>query len=315
MIEYDSLNEPLVISKATIDILLREKDFHNLFSLYIFYYYTGKWQKTTKIKCTNTYTSKGLGWGICKVKEVKKRLTELGFIQSVVDRDENGRVKCHYIYVKFLNLDSYQRYGFHTSGYQRYGFTTGGETMPQMLYTNRYNNKDILQSEEERKVPRKFYKISKILSRILMKKKNISISNDRVWKWSEHIYRLYRIEGIPEKRMIESLNFYEQHIGDKYIPVIESGRSFREKFLKLESAMDREGWGKEDKDKDKEEWKDIIDILGDIPIEYSEFFEDVKNIEIFYKKLLTLENNYSTICSIFNDDDPFFIESGDFSKF
>ena len=40
--------------------------------------------------------------------------------------------------------------------------------------------------------------------------------------------------------MRAALKFYQENIGDEYIPVIESGKSFRSKFLKLENAIQRE---------------------------------------------------------------------------
>ena len=36
-----------------------------------------------------------------------------------------------------------------------------------------------------------------------------------------------------------AMRWYEEHIGEPYVPVIESGTSFRKKFIKLEEAITR----------------------------------------------------------------------------
>ena len=52
-----------------------------------------------------------------------------------------------------------------------------------------------------------------------------------------------KIDGVSLKdrrsRINEALDFYEDHIGDKYIPVIESGAALRKKFTSLENAAKR----------------------------------------------------------------------------
>ena len=37
------------------------------------------------------------------------------------------------------------------------------------------------------------------------------------------------------------LGWYRKNVGGEYVPVVQSGKSFREKFVKLEAAMERDG--------------------------------------------------------------------------
>jgi hypothetical protein len=42
------------------------------------------------------------------------------------------------------------------------------------------------------------------------------------------------------QRVARLLHWYRSHIGQPYVPVIESGQSLKDKFLKLEAAMERD---------------------------------------------------------------------------
>ncbi|MCM8831067.1 MAG: hypothetical protein NC918_02610 [Candidatus Omnitrophica bacterium] len=99
----DIANELIVVNKTTIDrILSCGENQGELLALYMFYYYTAKWQKTNKIKCTLNYASKGLGWGVSKVKKYKKKLKELNLITNEKRVDENNRIAGHYVLVKYV---------------------------------------------------------------------------------------------------------------------------------------------------------------------------------------------------------------------
>ncbi|MDZ7775858.1 MAG: hypothetical protein U5L09_09840 [Bacteroidales bacterium] len=102
-VEYNVLEEPIVLSKSVIDLFLSaNKDRGELIALYVFYYYTAKWQQTNQAKATISYVMKGLGWGRDKVRRVKQELLKTGLITDVVKRDNNNRVTGHYIKIKFI---------------------------------------------------------------------------------------------------------------------------------------------------------------------------------------------------------------------
>lgn len=95
-------NELVILTKATIDVFLKQENSAELIALYTFYYYTAKWQKTNQPKCTTDYVSKGLNWNRHKVIKIKKKLIELGLIEDkrVVD-ETTKKVKGYYIKLNY----------------------------------------------------------------------------------------------------------------------------------------------------------------------------------------------------------------------
>ncbi len=95
-------NQLVILTKQTLDIFLKETNPAELIALYIFYYYTAKWQKTNQVKCTSSYVAKGLHWSESKVRKVKKQLIEFGLIQDVKTRDEQNKITGHYIKMNYI---------------------------------------------------------------------------------------------------------------------------------------------------------------------------------------------------------------------
>lgn len=94
-------NELIILTKQTLDILLQEENCSDLISLYTFYYYTSKWQKTNQPYCTDSYCQKGLHWGYDKFIKAKKKLFELKLIEQVINRI-NGKFEGYYIKLNFI---------------------------------------------------------------------------------------------------------------------------------------------------------------------------------------------------------------------
>ncbi len=105
-------NNILILSKQTFDLLLKQRNPGDLISLYTFYYYTAKWQKTNQPKASVAYVAKGLHWNKDKVIKVKKQLEELGLIEEIRRVDENtGKVLGWYIRI----VDLWKAEGPHSS--------------------------------------------------------------------------------------------------------------------------------------------------------------------------------------------------------
>ena len=100
--EYDINDEPLVFHKALFDRLLQDEKPMEALSLYAFYYYTAKWQKTNQVKATTNYAAKGLKCSADRIRRIKKRLIEYGLIKDVQQRDKNNKVVGHYIQIYFI---------------------------------------------------------------------------------------------------------------------------------------------------------------------------------------------------------------------
>ncbi|MHA1395984.1 MAG: hypothetical protein ACTSRZ_20975 [Promethearchaeota archaeon] len=116
-LSYSIEEEPIVISKATLDILLKQENPGDLIALYTFYYYTAKWQKTNRPKSTTYYTAKGLNWSEDRVRKRKNILKQLKLIEDIETRGEGNRITGHYIHVKFI----WDKQNFHTPDFPECG--------------------------------------------------------------------------------------------------------------------------------------------------------------------------------------------------
>lgn len=103
-IEYDSLNEPLTISREIMDKILKEEECIYILAVYLFLYYTAKWQKTSNVKATNSYIMKGLGIGKDRFIKTKKTMIDLGLISVINRRDETGSFSGWYVHVNTTNI-------------------------------------------------------------------------------------------------------------------------------------------------------------------------------------------------------------------
>jgi len=104
-ITYNKNQEPIVLKKTTLDLLLQQDHPSDLIGLYTFYYYTAKWQETNQPKCTNPYIMKGLKWTKTKLLNRKKILISLGLIEKVTTHDQvSKKIIGHYIKVHFVVL-------------------------------------------------------------------------------------------------------------------------------------------------------------------------------------------------------------------
>jgi len=102
--EKKSQEKPIVISKFLMDKFLDQKNDKpsDLISLYMFYYYTARWQKTNHPKATTSYAAKGLRWTQARIIKTKKKLIEMGLIDNIQNRDQNNMIRGHYIKVNYI---------------------------------------------------------------------------------------------------------------------------------------------------------------------------------------------------------------------
>jgi hypothetical protein len=103
---YNVADEPLVISKSLIDMFLKEPNTGDLIALYTFYYYTAKWQKTNTARATTNYTAEGLDWSADRVRRAKKVLLQMGLIQDVQTKNEQGQITGNFVFVRFVWSDN-----------------------------------------------------------------------------------------------------------------------------------------------------------------------------------------------------------------
>ena len=80
-------------------------------------------------------------------------------------------------------------------------------------------------------------RMSKKLQKIILTKKNMNLN---ITQWP-NVFRLLRTKNKVSKERIRTvIKWYANNIGDTYTPVAHSAKSFREKFSRLEDAMNRQ---------------------------------------------------------------------------
>jgi len=78
------------------------------------------------------------------------------------------------------------------------------------------------------------------LAAIIKQDKNINTPPSRILSWANDIRLLIKTDGVDLPRITAILDWYQNNAGQPYVPIIESGSTFRRKFTKLEDAMKRD---------------------------------------------------------------------------
>lgn len=81
--------------------------------------------------------------------------------------------------------------------------------------------------------------IAKYLAGIISKNRNVKISRTDLNNWTNQIRLLSTQQNIEYSRIMKALDWYSSNIGKPYVVVIHSGKSLREKFIGLESCIER----------------------------------------------------------------------------
>jgi hypothetical protein len=105
---------------------------------------------------------------------------------------------------------------------------------------NKYKENIIPSTEKIVNKNKEYIPLAKKLSEIIKLKKNITHTSQQINSWANDIRRLVKENCVSIDRIKKALDWYENNIGGKFIPVIESGASLREKFFRLEAAMERD---------------------------------------------------------------------------
>lgn len=251
---YVREEEPMSMSVILFDQFLKHENASDLIGLYLFYYRTAKYQKTNQPWVTTSFVAKGLQWTIEKVQKIKKQLLEMDLIEEISERTD-GKFTKHFILVKFI----WKASGGKST--QRFESVTGLNQSLVKMGTNALSDikgnalSDIKEKntlcrvENEEKIypnknskeyrSKKYTSTANWLSEIINSKKTIKHTPPQLKSWANEIRRLVEENEVTPERIYSALEFYEKHIGEEYIPVIESGISLREKFSKLEAAMER----------------------------------------------------------------------------
>lgn len=267
--KYYSLDELIIIPKSISDKLLEQPDPSMLIALYWFYYYTSKWQGNTQVRATTSYVSKGLKLHERTVQKYKKILKELGLVEDKTHKSSDGKINGHYVYVKnvwtswkcmLTTGDEENEEPENSKNITQKNHRWPKPTMENHphkkaidgLYPHKYpkliveipktnNDKNLPPNPQKKsnKIFEPYLPLTKKLSKIIQTQKTIIHTKTQLNSWANEFRRLEQTNGVSIQRMKVALDWYETAVGGEYIPVIESGKSFREKFIKLENAMER----------------------------------------------------------------------------
>ena len=118
-------------------------------------------------------------------------------------------------------------------------FDTLNSIKPKLERTKGKALFDVPVQKKEKVSQDKYLALATKLSEIIQTKKNIKHTKSQIQAWAKQFARLERENKVQYERQMTAMRWYEEHIGEPYVPVIESGSSFRKKFIKLEEAITR----------------------------------------------------------------------------
>ena len=107
--------------------------------------------------------------------------------------------------------------------------------------TNTVQSQKPPSDEKESRITEEHKDLAFFLSEIVLLRRKKTLSKKLITNWANSIRLLIEIDGVPIDRVRPALEWYEKNWDTEYTPVIESGKSLREKFDKLLNAIDRAG--------------------------------------------------------------------------
>ena len=223
---------PVVISKLFYDLFLKKKNAFGPIALYNFYYYTAIWQETNQPHATISYAAEGLGTTEARIRKWKKQLIAKGLIEEIIERNEKHQITNHFIKVIYYSKKATLIENNRVENHKQNAYsnnskrTVSGKRLP---LTDSFGKK-IEPTFDER--------LAKKLFECLLNKRKI-MRSVKINKWSRVFKSIRTEEGIEKPRIKEVLNWYIDHISEKYIPQAYSAQSFKDKFFKIETAMER----------------------------------------------------------------------------
>jgi hypothetical protein len=203
---------------------------------------------------THNQQMEELNVGDFTIRKVKLFLIENGFIQT----KKKGMPAKEWIkinYSKILNL--FQQTIPLKSTNNSVEIDDHGRRNQRPYINNKYinnknNNKIKLHSPSQEEAPIKkplskernkiYLPLANQLAEIITSNKNMHHTPSQIEAWANEIRHIVETSKISIERVEKVLSWYENNYGGKYIPVVESGASLREKFLRLEAAMQKNGY-------------------------------------------------------------------------
>jgi len=138
---FNKSEEPMVISKVSMDKMLRMSHPAEAISLFSFYYYTAKWQRTDCPKASVSYCARALKCGEASIRRAKKELQDAGMIEEVRRIDpKTSLVTGWYVKVNFTWVNPHCQNQQGGDEIHPIKFPQCGKPDPNALITNTLNS-------------------------------------------------------------------------------------------------------------------------------------------------------------------------------
>jgi hypothetical protein len=118
-----------------------------------------------------------------------------------------------------------------------------GPSFTRTIYYSSNGNGHTPKEKSSRREQRKeFMPIARVISAAVRSRHNIRHSESQLESWCKDLLRLSTVGGVPFDRQMEVVKaFAEKYpLNIEYCPVVESGKSFREKFTKVLDFLSRQ---------------------------------------------------------------------------
>ena len=88
-------------------------------------------------------------------------------------------------------------------------------------------------------LPTECFALADSLGSLVTARKRIHVDGKKRRLWADHIAKLATHDGVDYERQRRAMDWYLENAGGPYIPVVESGDAWRQKFTRVEAAMAR----------------------------------------------------------------------------
>ena len=231
---------PAMINKETMDLLLKQKESVGIIALYVFYNYTAIWQTTNTIKCTTGYAAEGLNINRNRIIRYKHALKELGLIEDIKRRKNNGDFGENYIKVNYYQTNPHLHDTAPLPKRDTNACSKGSTNACKVVSPKPFFGDDEISTFDD--------KMASIIYNLLVDEFALT-RRVKLSSWSKEIVKI-RItimsnyawchKGYNKKKFIRALlTWYKRFYGQKYIPRIHSKADLSNKFTRIISAYER----------------------------------------------------------------------------
>ncbi|RKY68395.1 MAG: hypothetical protein DRP97_06355 [Candidatus Latescibacterota bacterium] len=227
-------NNLQIISKQTMDLLLKQNNPSDVIGLYLFYYYTAKWQETNQPKATPNFCMKALKWGELRFYKADNTLRSLSLIKKIASKDQKGRIIGWYVRINYVwpgqkekrvNPQPRQSTGVETQGSGSQGINALNTNSINAL---NINNKYIYSGDSIE------YKLSSLLYRHILKRNPEYKAPN--WKiWCVDMNKILRIDKRRPEQVEKVINWCQKD--DFWQDNILSPRKLRRQYDQLVLKM------------------------------------------------------------------------------